>query len=296
MSDQGRQHPRRGRKPDWLRQPLAGGPDLARVEAVIGRFGVNTICREAACPNRGQCYGQGTATFLLGGRICTRNCFFCNVTTGRPQPPDPQEPVNIAGAARTMNLQYVVLTSPTRDDLPDGLAAHFAATIIALKWSLPRVKVEVLIPDLQGDHLALETILETGPDVVGHNLETIPRLYGSVRPQADYRRSLDLLAAVKRRRADLVTKSGLMLGLGETEDEIKAVMADLGGVGVNILTLGQYLPPSPDHLPVTEHHPPDHFRRLAELAESRGFICRSGPLVRSSFLAHETYLNASNSI
>jgi lipoic acid synthetase len=287
MTDPDRQPFRRGRKPDWLRQPLAGGPDLARVEAIIGRYGVNTICQEAACPNRGQCYGQGTATFLLGGRICTRNCFFCNVATGRPLPPDPQEPMNIAAAAGIMNLPYVVLTSPTRDDLPDGLAAHIAA---------PGVKVEVLIPDLKGDHLALETILEAGPDVVGHNLETIPRLYRSIRPQAGYRRSLDLLAEIKRRRADLLTKSGLMLGLGETKDEVEAVMTDLGTVGVNILTLGQYLPPSPDHFPVVEHHPPELFRRLGELAESKGFICLSGPLVRSSFMARETYLNASNSI
>jgi lipoic acid synthetase len=267
MTDPDRQPFRRGRKPDWLRQPLAGGPDLARVEAIIGRYGVNTICQEAACPNRGQCYGQGTATFLLGGRICTRNCFFCNVATGRPLPPDPQEPMNIAAAAGIMNLPYVVLTSPTRDDLPDGLAAHIAATI-----------------------------LEAGPDVVGHNLETIPRLYRSIRPQAGYRRSLDLLAEIKRRRADLLTKSGLMLGLGETKDEVEAVMTDLGTVGVNILTLGQYLPPSPDHFPVVEHHPPELFRRLGELAESKGFICLSGPLVRSSFMARETYLNASNSI
>jgi lipoic acid synthetase len=283
-------------KPAWLRQPLAGGPDLTRTEAVISGLGLNTICHEAACPNRGQCYGQGTATFLLGGRVCTRGCTFCNVTAGRPLPPDPQEPVKIALAAEAMDLDYIVLTSPTRDDLPDGLAAHFAATILALKWSLPQIKVEVLIPDLQGDRLALETVLEADPDVIGHNLETVPRLYPKVRPQADYRRSLDLLGAVKRRRSDRLTKSGLMLGLGETQGEVETVLTDMSTAAVDIVTLGQYLAPSPKHFPVVEHVPPDRFLQLDNLAKSKGFTCQSGPLVRSSFLAHETYLNASKSI
>ncbi len=284
------------RKPEWFHRPIQGGPVQARVEATVNQYGLHTVCREAACPNRGYCYGRGTATFLLGGAVCTRDCRFCNLTPGRPGPPDPGEPIRIAHAARKLDLDYVVLTSPTRDDLPDGLAAHFAATIMALKWTVPGVKVEVLIPDFQGDRLALDTVLEAGPDTLNHNLETVPRLYPTVRPGADYERSLGLLRATGRRRPDVIGKSGLMVGLGETSVEIEAVIGDLARAGVRVLTIGQYLAPSPDHHPVIEYHPPERFETWRRWAEAQGLVCQAGPLVRSSFGARRSYQKTITSI
>ncbi|MBU1741856.1 MAG: lipoyl synthase, partial [Proteobacteria bacterium] len=221
---------------------------------------------------------------------------FCNLASGRPRPPDPDEPIRIARAAHKLGLDYVVLTSPTRDDLPDGLAAHFAATIMALKWTMSGVKVEVLIPDFQGSRLALDTVLEADPDVVNHNLETVPRLYPAVRPGADYDRSLELLREAGRRRPSVIRKSGLMVGLGEESGEIEAVIGDLAAAGVKVLTIGQYLAPSPDHLPVVEYHSPNRFEGWREMAEARGLVCQAGPLVRSSFGARRSYLNTIKSI
>ncbi|MFP4036986.1 MAG: lipoyl synthase, partial [Desulfobacteraceae bacterium] len=247
------------KKPPWLKRRIPTGRTYWDVLRILGRARLRTVCQEAMCPNLGECFSSGTATFLILGDRCTRNCGFCAVAHGSLGEPDLEEPRRVAEAVSAMGLKYAVITSVTRDDLPDGGAGHFAETIIAVKRSCPGVAVEVLIPDFLGSAESLETVLGAGPDVVNHNLETVPRLYPSVRPGADYGRSLQLLRRAAGNRSKVITKSGLMLGLGEREEELDKVFSDLAGVGCRILTLGQYLRPSRAHLPVERYVPPEEF-------------------------------------
>ncbi len=270
-------------RPPWLVQRVAPG-GFDRVAGLLGGLGLHTVCQSANCPNIGECFGHGTATFLILGGVCTRRCRFCAVPKGAPVPPDPDEPAKIAQAAETLGLRHVVVTSVTRDDLPDGGAGHFAAVIAAIRAAGRGMTVEVLTPDFAGDENALAAVLAATPEIFNHNLETVPRLYPSVRPGADYRRSLAVLAAAAR--ASLLVKSGLMVGLGEHENEVIAVLRDLAAAGVRAVTIGQYLRPSPDHLPVAEYIRPDQFRRYEQAARSLGFShVAAGPLVRSSYHA-----------
>lgn len=275
-------------KPSWLkvRRPHALGSE--RVNAIIDGQRLHTVCESAHCPNRGECWSHGTATFMINGDVCTRACTFCAIAAGRPLPLDPDEPRRVAEAARLMNLQYVVITSVTRDDLPDGGAAAFAETILELREKISGVTVEVLIPDFRGDSDALKKVFVARPDVLNHNVETVPRLYASVRPQARYSRSLDVLAGAKA--AGLVTKSGIMLGLGEEDEEVEQVLRDLVGRGCDILTIGQYLRPSVKHHPLVRYVTPAEFDRWRERGLALGFqTIQSGPLVRSSYHAHLSY-------
>jgi lipoyl synthase len=275
----------RRRLPRWVaaKNPLAGG--FVRTKALMRSADLVTVCEEAACPNIGRCWSRGTATFMIAGSRCTRGCRFCNVTTARPLgPPDPDEPARVAEAAAAMGLRFVVVTAVARDDLPDGGAAHFAATIAALRDRLPECRVEVLIPDLRGGWDALDTILEAAPDVLNHNTETVPRLYARVRPGARYERTLELLA--RSAGAGLTTKSGIMVGLGEGLPEIARVFGDLAAVGCELVTVGQYLRPSPAHLPVARYYAPSEYPALAETGRAMGLAhVEAGPLVRSSFEA-----------
>jgi len=258
------------------------------VQALIAAGRLHTVCQEARCPNLWECYARNTATFLILGDRCTRDCRFCAVGHGAPAPPDPGEPDRVARAAAEMGLAYVVLTSVTRDDLADGGAAHFAATIAAVRRRLPRARVEVLIPDFQGNLEALAAVIAAGPDVINHNVETVPRLYPRVRPQADYRRSLQLLARVAA--SGIPAKSGLMLGLGEDEGEVCTVLEDLRAAGCRILTLGQYLQPTPAHLPVVSWVTPEGFEAWRRRALALGFDeVAAAPLVRSSYHADECF-------
>jgi lipoic acid synthetase len=244
------------------------------------------VCEEAACPNIGECFEAGTATFLILGDVCTRACRFCAITSGRPDPVDAEEPLRVAETVALLGLRHAVVTSVTRDDLADGGAGVFASTIREIHRLSPSTAVEVLIPDLCGDWQALAAITEAGPDILNHNVETVPRLYRSVRPQAVYQRSLELLRQAKALRPGMSTKSGIMLGLGEEPAEIRKAMSDLRGAGCDILTLGQYLRPSPRHLPVARFYPPEEFALLAEEGRALGFRhVESGPLVRSSYRA-----------
>jgi lipoic acid synthetase len=277
-----------GSRPQWLKVPLSHGPHFKGLKHLMREQQLHTICEEAACPNIGECWGEfRTASFLLLGDTCTRNCGFCDVTTGRPGEVDWGEPMRLAEAVARLNLRHVVITSVTRDDLEDGGAAIFAMTIRALKRRDPGLGVEVLIPDFQGNWKALATVMEAGPDILNHNLETVPRLYGRVRPKAVYTQSLELLKLGKTLSPRTPTKSGLMLGLGETRDELLAVLADLRASDVDVLTLGQYLRPTLRHLPVERHVPPAEFDELKSIAREMGFRhVESGPLVRSSYHAH----------
>jgi lipoic acid synthetase len=280
-------------KPPWLRRRLASGAQLHEVHELIKNTRVHTVCQEARCPNLGECFSGKTATFLILGDRCTRNCGFCAVNHGPPEPLDPEEPLRVARAAEGMKLRYVVVTSVTRDDLPDGGAGLFAETIKAIQRRLEDVRVEVLIPDFQGSKDALSTVLEACPDVLNHNLETVSRLYQQVRPQALYERSLHLLERVKESNPEIPTKSGLMLGLGETAEEIRATFNDLLEAGCGILTLGQYLRPSKAHLPVERFVTPEEFASWRRIALGMGFLgTASGPFVRSSYHARELYLAA----
>lgn len=291
------------RKPEWLRNRMGLGhastsgaagetareaaQKTARVRGLLRRLSLSTICDEAACPNRAECFGRGTATFMILGRVCTRNCTFCNVTPGRPTPVDPGEPAQIRQAVQELNLRHVVITSVTRDDLEDGGAGHYARVIRELR-SLD-VIVEVLIPDFQGSAEALAQVAEAGPHVLNHNLETVPRLYPTVRPQAIYERSLELLARTRQFAPTIISKSGLMLGLGETRDELTQVLRDLRTAGCEMLTIGQYLAPSRRHHPVVEHVHPSVFDALRLEGEQLGFShIASGPLVRSSYHAERS--------
>lgn len=277
-----------GAKPPWVRVPLSHGPHFKGLKRLMREQQLNTICEEAACPNIGECWGEfRTASFLLLGNTCTRNCGFCDVTTGRPGEVDWSEPVRLATAVKELNLRHVVITSVTRDDLPDGGAEIFAMTIRALKRTDPTLGVEVLIPDFQGDWNALANVMTARPDILNHNLETVPRLYARVRPKAIYTQSLELLQRAKRLSPRTPTKSGLMLGLGETRDELLQVLADLRANEVDVVTLGQYMRPTLRHLPVERYVQPEEFEDLKVLARSMGFKhVESGPLVRSSYHAH----------
>jgi lipoyl synthase len=278
----------RARLPEWLRRPLATSGRYESVGGLLDELRVNTVCQSAKCPNRGECFAEGTATFLVMGDACTRGCRFCAVETRVPQPLDADEPRRIAEAAAALGLKHVVITSVTRDDLEDGGAAHFVAVIDAVRAALPEADIEVLTSDFGGRMESVDAVAAALPEVYNHNLETVPRLYAEVRPGADYRRSLDVLARVHVTQPDLPTKSGLMLGLGETPDEVREVMNDLLANGVSILTLGQYLRPSQAHLPVVEFVEPSVFAELARDAYRKGFSAvASSPYVRSSYHAGE---------
>lgn len=277
-------------KPVWIRTRLPAGVALERfaeVKAVLRAQGLHTVCEEATCPNIHECFGKGTATFMILGDLCTRRCPFCDVAHGRPLPPDPEEPQRLAETVAALRLRYVVVTSVDRDDLADGGAGHFAATIAAIRARSPATKIEVLVPDFRGRlERALDAFAEALPDVLNHNLETVPRLYRAARPGADYPHSLRLLAEFKARYPQVITKSGLMVGLGETDEEIDAVLRDLRAHGCEMVTIGQYLQPSPAHLPVARYVAPEAFARWEALAASLGFLhAACGPLVRSSYWA-----------
>lgn len=277
-------------KPDWLVIKAPDPKAVSEMRTLLEDLNLHTICESALCPNIGVCYARGTATFMILGDICTRNCRFCAVKKGTPLPSDPKEPRHVAEAVSRLRLKYVVVTSVTRDDLEDLGSHQFAMTINEVKRLNPNTGVEVLIPDFQGLEACLKTVLEAEPDVVAHNVETVPRLYSEVRPKASYRNSLKVLRKVKELEAGVLTKSGLMVGLGETEDEVVAVMKDLRSVGCDIMTLGQYLRPSEDHLKVKEFVRPEKFERYKETGMSLGFLhVESGPLVRSSFRASEYF-------
>jgi len=275
------------RKPAWLKKRLPRGDGVSRVERILEEHSLNTVCAGAKCPNRCGCYQEGTATFLIMGDVCTRGCRFCSIPGRRPAPLDPGEPERLALAAARMGLRYAVVTSVTRDDLPDGGASHFAATVAALKRTLPGVRVELLVPDFGGDAAALRAVLAAGPAVLNHNVETVPALYATVRPGADYGRSLALLARASA-WGGIPAKSGLMLGLGESAEEVESVLADLRRAGVALVTIGQYLKPARGCLDVVEYVEPGKFDVLARKARAMGFSgVASGPFVRSSYRAAE---------
>ncbi len=278
------------RKPPWLKLKLPSGPEYEQVRSLIRSGALHTVCQEARCPNQWECFSHRTATFLILGGRCTRNCLFCAVEHGPSGPPDPEEPARVAEAAATLGLRYVVVTSVTRDDLPDGGAALFAETVTAIRAKIPEVRIEVLIPDFQGDSNALKTVVEARPDVLNHNIETVLRLYPKVRPQAIYERSIELFRRARKMSPSLPVKSGLMLGLGETEREIRDTLQDLFNAGCTMLTLGQYLQPSNAHLPVERYVPPEEFDSWKSIALAMGFSqVASGPLVRSSYHARDLF-------
>ena len=274
------------RRPEWLRVRLRTDETYHQLKRLMRSKRLHTVCEEAHCPNIGECWAHRTATFLILGDVCTRNCRFCNVQSGRPGPLDPEEPRHVAEAVREMGLRHAVITSVTRDDLPDGGASVFAEVIRQIRALVPGCTVEVLIPDFQGDVEALRVVMEARPDVLNHNVETVPRLFPRVQPRNRYEWSLHILEEAKRLWPDVLTKSGLMVGLGETEEEVLAVMEDLRGVGVDILTIGQYLQPSRRHWPVMRYYTPEEFDGFRERGLAMGFRwVESGPLVRSSFHA-----------
>ncbi len=274
------------RKPEWLRKQIRPSAH-AEMERLLVELRLNTVCQEARCPNVTECFGQGQATFLILGTACTRLCTFCSVAKGAPLPVDPGEPARMAAAVARLELAHVVITSPTRDDLPDGGAAVYAATVKAIRRLSPATRIELLVPDFQGRRSSIARIGEAGPDVIGHNLETVPRLY-SIRPGADYRRSLEVLTTAKELSPATPTKSGLMLGLGERLDEVRDALADLKEAGCSYISLGQYLAPSRRHLPVVDFISPETFGHLRREALQLGFAhVESGPYVRSSYHASD---------
>ncbi|HTW88482.1 MAG TPA: lipoyl synthase [Candidatus Binataceae bacterium] len=284
--------------PEWIKVRAPVSPEYFRTRALLGELRLHTVCQEAACPNIGECFAHRTATFMLMGDVCTRNCPYCNVTHGKARPLDPGEPWRIAEAAARLELKHIVVTSVDRDDLPDGGAAHFAATASAIKELQPAARVEVLVPDFKGDHRSVETVVRAPIDVFNHNVETVPSLYRMARPGGHYDRSLDVLRHARgigiARERTLLTKAGVMLGLGEELDEVVAVMRDLRSVECDILTLGQYLRPSRDHLPVARYVRPEEFAELRRAGIAMGFRhVESGPLVRSSYHAWE-HVTAAN--
>lgn len=275
------------RKPEWLRVRY-NRDAVNEVAEMMRDLKLNTVCKEANCPNLGECYRKHTATFMILGSICTRNCRFCNVTTGRPLPPDPDEPENVAIAAKKLGLRHVVLTCSTRDDLADGGAEQFAKTVAAIRRLCPTATVETLISDMKFNTDALDVVIAAHPDVINHNVETVKELQKAVRPQADYARSLGVLKYCKQKNPALLTKTGFMVGLGETEEQISALMDDILETGCDILTIGQYLQPSPAHYPLARYATPEDFARYKELALSKGFRhVASAPLARSSYRAWE---------
>jgi lipoic acid synthetase len=280
------------RKPDWLKVRLPHGDGYERVKSIVRRTKLATVCEEARCPNIAECWGGGTATVMLMGEICTRACRFCHVKVGAPAPLDPHEPVNLALAVKEMDLEYIVVTSVNRDDRPDGGASHFASAITALKAHSPKTTVEVLIPDFQGDERALATVAEARPHVVAHNVETVERLTPKVRDRrASWQQSLAVLSYLKQRPERLYTKTSIMVGLGETDEELEQAFRACREVGVDVLTLGQYLQPSQYHLRVEKFVSPEKFAEYKKVAESYGFLyVAAGPLVRSSYRAAEFFL------
>jgi len=280
-------------KPDWLKKRIPSGQACTEVSSLLRDRQLHTVCQEAHCPNLGECFSRGTATFMILGDRCTRNCNFCAVHHDSPLPPDEGEPQRVAMAVEALGLRYVVITSVTRDDQPDGGAFHFAKTIRSIKARMPNTRIEVLVPDFQGSEWALKIVIEAKPDVINHNVETVPKLYPEVRPQADYKRSLQLLKRSKEIDHRILTKSGLMLGLGEDPEEVLNVLEDLLESGCQLLTIGQYLRPSSGHHQVIRFVPPEEFTQWGELASRMGFLAvASGPFVRSSFKAAEMFQTA----
>ena len=280
------------RLPPWLKKRIPTTDAGQGVRAMLRELGLTTVCQEAHCPNIMECFAKHTATFMIMGDVCTRNCRFCAVHTGEPQPLDPDEPRRVAEAVARLKLRHAVITSVTRDDLADGGSAHFVAVIDAIRQR-HKCLIEVLTPDFEGREVDIATVAHARPDVYNHNLETVPRLCETVRPQADYSRSLGVLECVKRVAPDRVTKSGLMVGMGETRQEIHDSLRDLRGVNCDIITIGQYLRPSPEHVPVARYMPPEEFEELRREALELGFrAAASGPFVRSSYCAEEVFNNA----
>lgn len=275
------------RKPDWLKVSY-NRESVEEIAEIMRQLHLNTVCKEANCPNLGECYKKHTATFMILGSQCTRNCRFCNIACGKPEPVDPEEPENVAKAVAQLKLRHAVITCVTRDDLPDGGAAQFAWTIQAIRATSPGTTVEVLISDMKGDRASLDTVMDARPDVLNHNVETVEALYAAVRPQAKYERSLDVLRYCKAVRPEGLTKTGFMVGLGETDDQIDRLMDDVLETGCDILTIGQYLQPSPAHAPLNRYVTPEQFDAYRDLALSKGFRhVASAPLARSSYRAQE---------
>jgi lipoic acid synthetase len=278
------EQPKRAQRPEWLKVRIPSGDQFARLKELFARHTLHTVCEEARCPNMGECWNAGTATFMILGNVCTRSCGFCAVTTGRPVGLDREEPTRVAEAIKTMGIRHAVITSVNRDELPDGGASIFAETIRHARSVNPSVTIEVLIPDFRGVWEALQTVIDACPDILNHNVETVPRLYARVRPQAKYARSLQLLQRAKEK--GMVTKSGIMVGMGETVEEVLNVLEDLRSVQCDIVTIGQYLQPTKNHLPVERYVRPEEFRLLKGEGLRMGFKhVESGPLVRSSYHA-----------
>jgi lipoic acid synthetase len=282
-------------KPEWLKVRAPGSENYLRLKGLMRGLGLHTVCEEANCPNIGECWHHGTATFMILGSTCTRSCGYCNVTHGAPLPPDEHEPAKVASAIQTLSLNYVVVTSVDRDDLPDFGATQFARTITETRARMPGCRIEVLIPDFQGDEAALGVVLDAKPDVLNHNIETVPRLYRTARPGGRYPRALEVLSRTRQIAPSMATKSGLMVGLGEEWDEVVATLRDLRSADVNIVTIGQYLRPSLANLPMVRYYTPAEFAELKRIALELGFgHVESGPLVRSSYHAHEQYAAVSD--
>lgn len=280
------------RKPEWLKIKLQGGMNSGNVGSILKKYGLNTVCNEAGCPNKGECFNRGTATFMILGKNCTRNCRFCKVTKAAPEEVNPMEPRNIAGAVKEMNLKHTVITSVTRDDLLDGGAGHFANTVLEIKKLCPSVTTEVLIPDFKGNYEALREVVDAKPDIINHNVETVPELYKAVRPMAVFERSLELLRRVKEMDSSIFTKSGFMVGLGEKEEQVVELLKALRNVDCDIITIGQYLQPSKAHYNVVEYIHPDQFKKYEDIAKDMGFkYAASGPLIRSSYHAEDEFNN-----
>ena len=278
----------RGNKPEWLKVRAPGSENYHRLKGLMRGLGLHTVCEEANCPNIGECWHHGTATFMILGDTCTRSCGYCNVTHGTPRPPDADEPVKVASAIHAMELAYVVVTSVDRDDLPDGGAGHFARTIAETRARIPSCRLEVLIPDFKGDEAALRIVLDAKPDVLNHNIETVRRLYRTARPGGRYDRALEVLERSRACAPEIPTKSGLMVGLGEEWDEVVETLTDLSRVGCQIVTIGQYLRPSLANLPMVRYYTPSEFAELKRIGLELGIgHVESGPLVRSSYHAHE---------
>ncbi len=278
--------PPRFRRPEWLKARIPGGEEYSRLKALSDKHKLHTVCEEARCPNMGECWNHGTATFMILGDICTRSCGFCAIKTGKPTELDADEPRRVADAVKIMGVRHAVITSVNRDELYDGGAQIFAETIRQIRNINPATKIEVLIPDFRGDEFALDIVLDAFPDILNHNTETVPRLYSIVRPQAKYERSLELLQRAKRR--GFVTKTGVMVGIGERQEEVLEVMNDLTKINCDVLTIGQYLQPTKDHLPVDRFVHPDEFQHYKEVGKQLGFKhVESGPLVRSSYHAEQ---------
>ncbi len=282
-----------GRLPPWFKHKMPDPKVMTSMESLLHGLSLHTICESALCPNMGSCFSHGTATFLILGDVCTRNCTFCAVNKNAPHPLDEKEPQHVAEAVEKLGLKHIVITSVTRDDLPDGGAAHFAKTITLLKEKDENLTIEVLIPDFAGSLKSLKTVVTAQPEIINHNVETVPRLYPEVRPMADFQRSVKLLGQAKELDSTIVTKSGVMVGLGETRDELIEAMGELRKVNCDLLTIGQYLQPSAQHHPVVRYVPPEEFQEYERIGKELGFSdIASAPLVRSSYRAGELYERA----